>query len=147
MEVFFLGFCSVLSFGTYFFVLSFWLPPCVCFYALGRAAMHPGFGRTALCSKCLGGCCGTAYLITQAGHSRWASLLCVGCTHPPVVVEPDLLHQREDVPQAKWLQRPATTIVWDQLCRDQSHGAGLISVRLWCPVSPLPLECVSFGKG
>ena len=34
--IFFLEFCSVLSFGQCFFV-SFWQPTCVCFYVLGRS--------------------------------------------------------------------------------------------------------------
>ena len=40
-SVLFLEFCSVLSFGPYFFVSSFWQPPCVCFCVLGRAALTP----------------------------------------------------------------------------------------------------------
>ena len=39
--VLFLEFCSVLSFGPYFCVSSFWQPPCVCFCVLGRAALTP----------------------------------------------------------------------------------------------------------
>ena len=37
---FFVEFCSVLSFGPYFFV-SIWQPPCVCFCVLGKAALTP----------------------------------------------------------------------------------------------------------
>ena len=46
-RVFFLTFCSVLSFGTCFLVSSFWQPPSVCFYVLGRVATSPGLGRMA----------------------------------------------------------------------------------------------------
>ena len=38
---FFLGFCSILSFGPYFFVSLIWQPPCVYFCVLGRAALTP----------------------------------------------------------------------------------------------------------
>ena len=39
--VIFLEFCSVLSFGPYFFVSLFWKPPYVCFCVLGIAALTP----------------------------------------------------------------------------------------------------------
>ena len=42
----FLEFCSVLSFGTCFFVCSFWLTSHVCFY-VGRSAMTLSLGRVA----------------------------------------------------------------------------------------------------
>ena len=37
--ILFLEVWSVHSFGPYFFVSSFWQPPCVCFYVLGGAAL------------------------------------------------------------------------------------------------------------
>ena len=49
----FLEFWSVLWFGPCFFVSSFWQPPCVCFYVLGRAAMLPCLSSMAYCSRCL----------------------------------------------------------------------------------------------
>ena len=39
--VLFLEFCSVLSFGPYFFVSLIWQPLCVCFCVLGKAALTP----------------------------------------------------------------------------------------------------------
>ena len=45
--VFFLEFWSILLFGPCFFVSSFWQPPCVCFYVLGRAAVAPSLGIMA----------------------------------------------------------------------------------------------------
>ena len=46
--VIFLEFKSVLLFGLSFFVSSFWQPPCVCLYILGRAAMTPCLGQLPL---------------------------------------------------------------------------------------------------
>ena len=46
--VLFLGFCSVLSFGPYFFASSIWLPLCVCFSVLHRAALTPCLSRVGL---------------------------------------------------------------------------------------------------
>nr|KAF6485448.1 hypothetical protein HJG63_010646 [Rousettus aegyptiacus] len=45
----FLEFSPVLSFGTCFFVSSFWLPPCICFYVLGKIFKTPGLNRMVLC--------------------------------------------------------------------------------------------------
>ena len=42
--VLFLEFYPVLSFGKFFFVSSFCLLPCVCFYGLGRSATFPSLG-------------------------------------------------------------------------------------------------------
>ena len=43
----FLEFWPVLSFGSCFFVSSFWQPPCGCFYVLGRAALTLCLGGVA----------------------------------------------------------------------------------------------------
>ena len=48
---FFLGFCSVLSFGPYFFASSIWQPPCICFYVVGRAALTPCFSSMTYVAK------------------------------------------------------------------------------------------------
>ena len=68
-----------------FFVSSIWQPPCVSFYVLGRASMSLKPGRVALCSRCPVESSGTAFLITQLGHSRCAPPR-VGCVYLPVVV-------------------------------------------------------------
>ena len=80
-SVIFLGFCSVLSFGSCFFVFSFWQPPCVCFYVL-VGLLHL-LGRVALCSRCLVGPSGTASPVREAGGdsdlaSACTCLLCDG---------------------------------------------------------------------
>ena len=59
-------FGSVLSFQTCSLVFSFWQPLCVCFYVVGRGAMHPRLGRVHLSSRCSVGSSGTASLITRA---------------------------------------------------------------------------------
>ena len=82
----FSGFRSVILFGPCFFVTSFWQPPCVCFFALRRAATSPRLGRVAWCSKCTVRYSGTASPITQAGYS-WCPH-CVDCVYPPIIVEP-----------------------------------------------------------
>ena len=56
---FFQGFCSVLSFGPYFFVSSIWQPPCICFSVLGRAALTPCLSSMAYCRKHTCTLCGT----------------------------------------------------------------------------------------
>ena len=60
----FSGDFSCSSFGTYFFVSSFWLSPCV----LGRTAASPSLGRMALHSRCSVGPSGTAF----PTHLSWA---------------------------------------------------------------------------
>ena len=50
--VLFLKFCSVLSFGTCFFVFSFWQLPCVRLYVLGRPVMFLRLGRVAQRGRC-----------------------------------------------------------------------------------------------
>ena len=65
--VLFLGFCSVLSFGPYFFVSSIWQPPCVCFCVLGRAALTPCLSSMACYRK------GTCKL--YGVEPGWGSLL------------------------------------------------------------------------
>ena len=47
-----------------FFVFSFWLLACVCFYVLNRAATSPSLGRVALCIKCPVGPSGTVSPVT-----------------------------------------------------------------------------------
>ena len=49
--VLFLGFCSVISFGSYFFVFSFWQPPCICFCVLGGAALNLCLRSMAYCRR------------------------------------------------------------------------------------------------
>ena len=49
--VLFLEFCSVLSFGPFFFVSSLWQPLCVCVCVLGRAAWTPCLSSVAYCRK------------------------------------------------------------------------------------------------
>ena len=78
-------FCSVLSFGPCFLVSSFWQPPCVCFYILGRATISPSLGGVALSSRYSAGPSGTVSPITRAGCSTCAP--CVGSVPLPVVVE------------------------------------------------------------
>ena len=76
----------------------------VCFCVLGRATMSPKVGRVAWGSRYPIGSSGRASPIMQAGYSRCT--LCVGCIHPPLVVEPWLLlaGQWEGFTQAGQLQ-------------------------------------------
>ena len=106
------------------FLCSFWQPPCVCFYVLGRAAGTPCLGSMAGCSTCPAGPSGTACTISQAGYLRFA--LCVGQVHLPLVVEAWLLlaDQWERWTQASQLQGLSVTSdhqpphsMEDQLCR------------------------------
>lgn len=62
--ILFSGFCSVLSFGTFVCVSSFWLTLCVCFYVLGRSATSPCLDRIALFGRCLAEPCGAISLVT-----------------------------------------------------------------------------------
>ena len=71
--VLFLELCSVLSFGTCFFVFPFWLPTCVSFYVLNRAAMSSGLSRVALCSRCAIGPSGTVF----PGHLSQVLQVCL----------------------------------------------------------------------
>ncbi|KAF6088476.1 hypothetical protein HJG60_008301 [Phyllostomus discolor] len=47
ISILFSSFSGVLSFAPCFFVSSFWQPPCVCFYVLGRPAFTPCLGSVA----------------------------------------------------------------------------------------------------
>lgn len=78
---FFLEFCS-LSFGTYFFTASFWVPPCACFYVLGGSSTSLRLGRGALSSRSSMDPNGT---VTWAKHSRGDT--CVDCVCPLISVE------------------------------------------------------------
>ena len=49
--VLFLGFCSVLSLGPYFFAFSICQPPCVCFCVLHRSALTLCLSSMACCRK------------------------------------------------------------------------------------------------
>ena len=86
------------SFIWYMFLcVSFWLPPCVYFYVLGKAALSLSLGRMVLCSRCPVGPSGTVSLVSWAGCSR--AVLSLECVFVPVVLEPWLLlaHQWLDL--------------------------------------------------
>ena len=68
--VLYMELCSVPSFVIYFFVFSFLLPPCVCFFVLGISAMCISHGGVALCSRCPVESSGAASPVTWAGCSR-----------------------------------------------------------------------------
>lgn len=71
----FLSSFSGVVLGT-FFVFSFQLPPCVCVYVTGRAALSASLGG-ALCGRypigCNGAACWSPDLDTQVHPSYWLS--------------------------------------------------------------------------
>ena len=72
-SILFSSFSGILSYSfiwTCFFVCTFRLPPCVCFYVLDRAAMSPGFGRVILYSRCSMGPSCALSVATSAGYFR-----------------------------------------------------------------------------
>ena len=104
-------------------------------YVLGRAAL------TLCLGKCSVGSSGTASPITQAGHSRCD--ICVGCVHPPLIIEPRLLlaGQWEGFTRGSQLQGRAVTR------QPTSVLQGGTGVERWCSdmVCSYPLGAQALG--
>ena len=67
-----------------FFVSSFWLPLCVCFYTLARSTMTSSVPLVTFCSRCPMRPSGAVPLITWAGCSR--NVPCVDYVGPRLIL-------------------------------------------------------------
>lgn len=132
--VIFLEFLPFFSIGTYFFVSSFWLLCCVCFYVLSRSAIFFSLDRVALCSGCPLGPSDIVSLFTWSGYSR--GVLYVGCMCLPAVVDPWFLLA------CQWMGLPlrltAVKIgpnhsLWAAVCR-LAPWSSICSRALWRPL-------------
>lgn len=118
-------------------------------YVLGKANMSSGPDRVVLLSRCLVGPRGATSMNTQAGCSKYASLL------SPVWVVCTLLLQLSmhccwhvtgrDLPTGQLLRGLATTKMENQMCRGPPHKAGLTLMERWYLLR-LPHVCVAVDE-
>ena len=106
----FLETSPILSFGVYFFVYSFWLLLCVCFYVLGKSAMTPSFGSMAICIMCLMGWQNELKGTLGMSLVRLHGFCC--CDYVLISI---VLFVHEVDPQSHWLRTNPYLSVWAAL--------------------------------